>query len=401
MLATVIVAIVLLTTAAAVMLITSRQLYDNLDHALEQRADEVESTVESTVESAGSDRALFTSDPEDRFAQVVNGSGVVIASTPNVAGSVITELTAGGGDDPRTIEVARLDGDAFRVLVRAGAIGGGEVGSIVVGEQVGDLRRELQILAIAMAIVFPFAVAVLAAAVWWLVGRTLRPVERIRAEVATIGLDRIDRRVPTPGTGDEIDRLAGTMNAMLDRLDRSVSAQRRFVADASHELRTPLTRMRTTLEVERAQPPASGDPVATCESVLDDVVTMQSTINDLLFLAHRDASGTPTARFGPVDLDVVVDAEVAAARQAGASIAIDMSAVSAAAADGSASQLARLVRNLLSNASRHARTSIWVSLSDTPDGVILTVDDDGPGIPAAERRRVFERFVRLDPARRG
>ena len=132
--------------------------------------------------------------------------------------------------------------------------------------------------------------------VWIVVGRTLRPVERIRAEVADIGVAELDRRVPEPPGDDEIARLAVTMNAMLERLERSVSRQQRFVADASHELRTPLTRMRAELEVDDNDP-ANADPAATRRSQLDEIVGLQQMLEDLLILARSDA-GTPTGRPG-------------------------------------------------------------------------------------------------------
>ena len=111
-------------------------------------------------------------------------------------------------------------------------------------------------LLIALALILPAVTVVLAALVWLLVGRTLRPVEQIRTEVAGIGSRELDRRVPQPPGGDEIARLAATMNEMLDRLDASNRQQQRFVADASHELRTPLSRLRSELEVaQRTAPP--------------------------------------------------------------------------------------------------------------------------------------------------
>ena len=90
----------------------------------------------------------------------------------------------------------------------------------------------------------PIVAVALAAVTWWLVGRTLGPVDAIRRQVAGIDASELDRRVPEPGTGDEIDRLARTMNAMLERLDAGATREQRFVSDVSHELRSPLTRMR-------------------------------------------------------------------------------------------------------------------------------------------------------------
>jgi signal transduction histidine kinase len=221
--------------------------------------------------------------------------------------------------------------------------------------------------------------------VWVLVGRTLRPVERIRAEVSSIGLDELGRRVPVPAGDDEIARLAATMNEMLERLDGAHRRQQRFVADASHELRTPLTRMRTELEVP------GGDPDALRRSVLDDVVTLQRLIDDLLVLARRDAGASTATR--PVDLDEIVLEE---ARAAGG---VDVSAVSAAQVRGDPAALRRVVRNLLDNARRHATARVAVAVREDGDVAVVTVDDDGPGIPPDRRAEVFRRFTRLDDAR--
>jgi signal transduction histidine kinase len=242
-------------------------------------------------------------------------------------------------------------------------------------------------------------VAVLGVMVWWLVGRTLEPVSRIRREVDAIGLGELDRRVPTPGTGDEIDELATTMNAMLARLEQSAGQQRRFVSDASHELRTPLARVRSTIEVELAQPDDQRSDVSlesTCRSALDDVVGMQDLVDDLLLIARTDIAQPEHVR-KLVDLDVVVDDEVRQLRPT-STVHIDMTRVSAATIAGDASQLARVVRNALANAVRHAASRVEVTLVER-ETVELMIDDDGPGIPTADRERVFERFVRLDEAR--
>ena len=137
--------------------------------------------------------------------------------------------------------------------------------------------------------------AVLALLTWVLVGRTLRPVERIRAEVAGIGGTDLDRRVPVPAGDDEVSRLATTMNDMLARVERAQARQRRFVADASHELRSPMTRMRTELEVDLAHPDTA-DPEATHRSVLEEVVGLQQLVDDLLVLARSDGEALPVDR---------------------------------------------------------------------------------------------------------
>jgi signal transduction histidine kinase len=229
----------------------------------------------------------------------------------------------------------------------------------------------------------PAATVVLAVLVGLLVGRTLRPVSRIRSEVDAIGLDELDRRVPQPPGHDEIARLAATMNAMLERLDRANQRQQRFVADASHELRTPLTRMRAELELEELDPTGAAT-ASTRRHLLDDVARLQQLIDDLLVLALPRR---------PVDLDDLVLDE---ARAAGA---VDVRNVSAAQVRGDATSLRRAVRNLLDNACRHASSRVEVTLYEADGCVHLIVDDDGAGIPPESRAVVFERFARLDDAR--
>ena len=161
-----------------------------------------------------------------------------------------------------------------------------------------DIDERIRVLAVALAVVIPLVTALLAAVVFVLVGRTLRPVERIRREVAAIGPGELDRRVPQPPGSDEIARLATTMNTMLDRLDTANRRQQRFVADASHELRTPLARIRTELEVDLSHP-ETADERATSRSVLDEVEHLQRLVDDLLVLARSDSNATappaPTA----------------------------------------------------------------------------------------------------------
>ena len=133
--------------------------------------------------------------------------------------------------------------------------------------------------------------------------------------------------------------------------------------------------------------------------MLGDAIDMQTLVDDLLFLARRDAGNT-TVRREPVDLDVVIDNEVRALRGE-SDIEIDMSRVGATVVSGDDRHIAWLVRNLLSNAVRHAEREVQVIASTRLDGTVdMIVDDDGPGVPVADRQRVFERFVRLDESRR-
>ncbi|MGH9127982.1 MAG: HAMP domain-containing sensor histidine kinase [Acidimicrobiales bacterium] len=239
--------------------------------------------------------------------------------------------------------------------------------------------------------------ALVGALVWVLCGRALRPVEAIRAEVADISDRDLHRRVPEPGTNDEVGRLARTMNAMLGRLEAGAVRQRRFVSDASHELQSPLAAIRATLEVGKAHPEA-----AEWEGVIGDALEessrLQQLIEQLLTLARVD-EGTLAPRMELVDLDEVVIAEARRMRQRAPRVSIDLHGVSAGQVRGDRAQLARVVQNLLDNAERHASGNVGVVLATGNGRVTLSVLDDGNGIPAWERDRVFERFTRLDEAR--
>jgi signal transduction histidine kinase len=184
---------------------------------------------------------------------------------------------------------------------------------------------------------------------------------------------------------------------MLARLEDATERQRRFVADASHELRSPLTGMRAQLEVDLEHPELA-DWQATERDVLGDAIRMQRLVDDLLAIAVVDASAFDATHRAPVDLDEIVLAE-ARRLQTRSALAVDARAVSGAQVEGNADQLLRVVRNLLDNAARHAASRVEVSLVESPTHVTLRVVDDGPGIPDADRQRVFERFARLDDAR--
>lgn len=394
-LASVVVALVLIVVGATLLVVQQRQLHDNLDESLQRRADEL---VASDVQIDGAVTVLPSAAGDEVVIQVVSPGGEVVAATENaVAIEPIAHPPSGARDELTTVTALPVEDDAYRILSRSTMIDGDAV-VVHVAENTDDLEELLGRLEAAVAVAIPVALAVLATLIWWLVGRTLRPVERIRAEVAGFGTAQLDRRVSTPGTGDEIDRLVVTMNGMLDRLEDATRRQQRFVADASHELRSPLTRMRTELETVGTAPDDSFD-ADVARSVLDEIDELTALVDDLLVLARSDAGGaSPDPR--PVDLDDLVFAEAETARTTATGVTVDVSGVSAAEVLGSPGELRRAVRNLLDNAVRHATSRVDVTLAEDDDAwASLTITDDGPGIPPERAEAVFERFTRLDDAR--
>jgi signal transduction histidine kinase len=391
LLAALAVTMVLVATAAAVVVIQRRVLTDQLDETLAADADREITSMGTTGRPA-----LDPSADDEAVVQILTVDGTVVAATGGfTAGGPIAPTPEGSNRVFRTIDGPGERTGPYRVTSRPFEAGGRRL-VVHVAAPLDDVGDAVSALLITLAFILPAVTVMLAGLVWLLVGRALGPVERIRAEVAGIGFGQLDRRVPQPAGGDEIARLAATMNQMLDRLDRSARQQQRFVADASHELRTPLSRLRTELDV--AQRTGSPDPAAgeLLASLVEEVDNLQRLTDDLLVLARVDA-GLPAADGRLLDLDDVVLEAARSMHPPG--IAVNVRQVSAAQVVGHRDQLHRVVSNLLDNAIRHATREITVTLSERDGAVTLTVTDDGPGIPPERHADIFERFRRVDDAR--
>ncbi len=383
----------MLTVAGAGLVIVQRRV---LTEALDESIVDEAAAIAAEVEAGDLSPTLTGLGDDDTLAQVVDANGEVLAAS-RTAGDrpAIADAPTGDDEELSTVDGLVEDEGAYR-LVSLPVDGPDGPVTVHVAAPLDDVTDSTALLTASLLIAVPLATASLAALTWWLVGRTLRPVEGIRREVADIGATHLNRRVPEPATDDEIARLARTMNEMLDRLETSVARQQRFVADASHELRSPLTRMRSEVEVDLAHPDRS-DPRATHRSVLEEVIGLQRLVDDLLHLARADAGADPIVR-QPIDLDDLVLRD-ARRLQAESDVEVDVSAVGAARVEGDPRQLARAVANVGDNAVRHAASRVALSLAADTDRAVLAVTDDGPGVPAEQRERIFERFARHDESR--
>jgi signal transduction histidine kinase len=229
----------------------------------------------------------------------------------------------------------------------------------------------------------------------WLVRRTLRPVDQMRRELDAITADDLSQRVPVPPVGNELNPLATSLNRAVERVEAATDSQRQFISDAAHELRSPLTGLRSTLENAQRDPSTSATHLTTAIGQVDRTSQL---IDDLLTLAQRDSSTEPPKRV-LTDLDEVIRREVRELRLRQPSFAIDQSEVTPAQAHVDAGAIGRLVRNLLDNAAAHGASKAHLRLSADVSKIELTISDDGPGIPVADRDRLFDRFVRLDASR--
>ncbi|HVH94685.1 MAG TPA: HAMP domain-containing sensor histidine kinase [Nocardioidaceae bacterium] len=330
--------------------------------------------------------------------QVFDSRGTVLAASPNIVGRppVSTFTSTDRGPVVRILRNAPDDRETetYRVWVSTASTPRGPV-TVLAGSSLESVGEASRALGRDLAVGVPLLVLLVAGGTWLLVGRTLRPVEDIRAEVAAISEEDLERRVPVPDSGDEVSRLAVTMNLMLDRLEAGNRRQREFVADASHELQSPITALRTQIEVALAHPGDDWPELA--QRLLRDTDEMERLVRDLLFLARAsgDAPAHPTRL---VDLDDIVLEEAGRLRSRTTAV-LDTAAVSAAPVLGHPDDLRRLVRNVLENAVRHARSAISVCLVGDAARTRLDIVDDGPGVAARDRDRVFDRFYTSDTSR--
>ncbi|MEV4524394.1 HAMP domain-containing sensor histidine kinase [Micromonospora tulbaghiae] len=268
--------------------------------------------------------------------------------------------------------------------------------TVLVAKSLTDVRHSLHVVRNLLLVGFPLLVAGLGVVAWRVVGATLRPVEQLRSGAAEITGRAGAERLPVPAGQDEIHRLAVTLNDMLDRLAASRDRQRAFVADAAHELRSPLTNMRTELEVARRLGDDTDWP-AVADDLLADTERLSRLVDDLLLLARLDEQDARPSPVGPVELGELLRG--VAARYPSPPVRLTPPDAPRWV-EGDAGELRRVLVNLVDNALRHAYTGVDLAVSG-PDGAyhLITVTDDGPGIPAADRERVFARFTRLDDAR--
>jgi signal transduction histidine kinase len=385
------VAIALVVAAVATVGLQRRGMVEAIDGALTARVDDLSALI---VDGA-LPQQMSVQDDDGALVQIVDSDRNVIAASANIEGEQpIAEVRPATGTVLATTTVLPVGEGEFR-LVAGSVFDGDRTLTVYAASTLEAVAETVATLTAILALGVPILVSVVGVTVWVIVGRTLQPVEAIRAMVASIDERQLGMRVPVPPTEDEVGRLAETMNLMLERLQAASEQQRRFVADASHELRSPLAAIRSQLEVDQVHPDLA-DWRATGQEVLSEALRMQTLVDDLLFLARSDAEGLPRWD-DPVDLDDIVFAEVDRAMRDG--VTIDTRRVSGARVQGDAPALARAVRNLIENATRYASSCVTLTLAASDGLAVLTVADDGPGIPPEDRHRVLDRFTRLDEAR--
>ncbi|GAB3664653.1 ATP-binding protein [Nocardioides korecus] len=363
-------------------------LRHSLTNELETTGTQQVETVRAQLAGGATRSEAVITGKNDVVIQLVDRSGRVVASDHP---GVLTPLRT----RPGTSTDVPLRPFADRFVVVAGMARSGHV-LIVVGHSTEQVMKVTSSASLLLAVAVPLALAALALAVWLSVSRALRPVEEMRREAATITSAHLNRRLAVTPGDDEIPRLATTLNGMLDRIDVASTLQRQFVSDASHELRSPLAALRQLAEVARDYPENDAHRHL-AQDVLAEEQRMEGLVESLLLLSRVEDSERSAARV-EVDLDDVVLGEVRRQRREGGP-RIDVSEVSGGQVLAEPVLVRQVVTNLLGNALRHATSEVRLALREEDEQVVLTVEDDGHGIPVQERDRIFERFVRLDESR--
>ncbi len=345
---------------------------------------------------------------DNGVAQVVAADRTVLAASPNLTGNpAIADLHPGRRAATSTFQAPDDNEiETYRFWYASGPSPDGTV-TVYVGNGLEAVSEASAALRRALWLGVPVVLALLGVVIWLLLGRAIGRLDRIRAEVERISETNLSARVAGDGVDDEVGRLAATMNAMLERLDVAAQRQRDFVADVSHDLQSPLAAQRVALEVALSRPEAV-DTNQLRADVLGATADMERLVDDLLVVASIDADQASAPAL--IDLDSVVLEEAARARTSEA-VQIDTAAVSAAPTYANAEDVRRVVRNLLDNASAHARTRVVLTVGLLDDFAAegagdlvagcaqLLVADDGPGVPVEHQERIFDRFYRAQSAR--
>jgi two-component system OmpR family sensor kinase len=386
-------ALVLAIAGTGLVLAFRAASWSTVDEGLRNRFEAI------AADPAAGVRALPPSDEE--FAQYLRPDGSLVTTTGPTERLLPPSVT----DSLRGMRISSewvwTVEELVPVSVLAAPVADG--GIVMVAVDVEDQQDAISRLVAILAVGGPVLLAALALVGWLLAGRALRPVERLREEAAAISTIEPARRLPVPDTGDELQRLAETLNGMLDRLHEALDRERRFLDEASHELRTPLAVLTAEVELALREPREREELEAALRSIEQEADRLGRLTQDLLVLARSDRGRLPVHP-AEADVDELLDrvaGEFAQrAESAGVRLRVDGDG---ARARVDVDRIRQALENLVDNALRHASAGDEIELRARRDaeGLHLAVRDMGPGFPERLLPRAFERFARDDERRNG
>jgi two-component system, OmpR family, sensor kinase len=394
---TLVLALVLAAMGFVVYRQLGRSLMSTVDQNLRRQAAEAKSRVKA-------DRPLVDQDAGEggTLGQLLDSRGRVVRSTPSglrpLVGTDSLRRASGGA---KLFQLDPIPGRVGEWRVLAVPVeSSGRPLTLVLARSIASREEALDHLLTDFLIAGPLLLLLASLAGYGLAAAALRPVEAMRLRAEAISAATPGRRLPVPPSGDEISRLASTLNDMLGRLEAAFAHERRFVADASHELRTPLALLRTELELALRRPRSASELERAVRSAAEETERLSQLAEDLLLIARSDQGRLPIRRMRVPAVDVLEAVAERFARRAqdhGQAVVVEPAELEL---EADPVRVEQALGNLVDNALAHDAPSVRLSARPGADGLVeLHVTDDGPGFPEDFVAHAFDRFTRADEAR--
>ena len=388
---------VLLAFGSFVYLRFAADLLELVDEGLRTRSEVLTAAMDGGLPPGTGQPA----DPTDAIAQLIGADGSLIESTPGFTVPLAPPAGLAAVEGAYLYE-SELVTNARVVPIRLLAVRLDDGRLLVVGTALEDQRDALQRLRAELLIGGAMAVALATAVGWLVAGEALRPVERLRRDAEALSAAEPGRRLPVPATGDELARLAESLNRMLARVEAALHRERRFVSDASHELRTPLANLKVELELALRRARSIDELTDALGSAVEETDRLTRLSEDLLVLA-RASEGQLVVRRERIDLGDLVEETAAsfAARAGVGTISLRTSVVRSVLVEVDPVRIRQAVGNLIDNGLRHTPPGgqVDVLLTELSGNVTVLVSDSGEGFPPAFLEHAFEPFSRSDSGR--
>lgn len=373
---------------------------------LARRIDRLQDLLAKTQGESDEDRHQVFKDfahaTGNGLAEIFNLDGSRAYPSPSSAALTFPWPAISGGYEEQFLHVLSA-GQPYWVIARPYSLNGQSLVLFAAAPEAGNLVI-LQSFWRGLLTSVPVLLFISSLGGYWMSHRALRPVDRITSAARSISIGNLSQRLPVSNSGDELQRLAETCNAMLQRLDSAVSQIKRFTADASHELRGPLSFTRTVAEVALRNPNADPESRKAFEDIVEEAAKATDLLEGMLTLARAD-SNSPDTVLELVDLGSVVKEACELARpmalERNLKLSVSIDSAPLAKVLGDFSGLRRLLWILLDNAFKYTPSPgrIDVALGTVSGRAIVTVRDSGIGIAQSDLPHIFDRFYRADPSR--
>ena len=394
-------AVALIAFAAAVYGEVRRDHYRRVDRLLRDQFDELARDPRYPGDADALREWIADAREDDKVSCVVyDPAGAVLMRTKELPEGDVPPAPRPAAE-PSLGDAAWASQGRQRVLAGRLTSAGGEY-AVLLAAPLREVDEELARLLTGFAVIVPFALAASCGFGYLLARRALAPVEGLRRRTEEITAARLDRRLPVANPHDELGRLAGTVNAMIARLERSFAEVRRFTADASHELRTPLTAIRLEAEIALKKPLGAAERDQLLGNILEECERLTRLTEQLLALAREDAGAVGGVR-EPLDLAELVRgvAETMRPLAEARGLKLTVGADGPLPVRGDPSRLRQVFYNLLDNSVKYTPDggAVGVACGRREASAVVAVRDTGCGVAAEHLPHLFERFYRVDKAR--